>query len=113
MRRAAAPHCGQHYSRRNADHFKPGSFPEQLLRDRYVEDYFLAKGVSVFRIPFTLRTKKEQIVWASNYIKTTALSDSVARVHFIDSENTYYQIDGLDVAASTNGVYLRSLKPER
>ncbi len=33
-------------------------------------------------------------------------------IHYIDYENTYRHIDGLDVAASTNGVFLRVLKPE-
>jgi hypothetical protein len=80
--------------------------PKQLARDRYVEDWCLERGMSIFRIPYTFVREPER---AAVFILQRALADieaGVSRVYYLDYMKTYYKINEYAVAGRREDVQL-------
>lgn len=66
---------------------------EQFARDRFVEDFCLAQGMSLFRVPYTYARKPRKAV---AYCLAAAMRDflaGVSRVHYLDYTSCYYKIN--------------------
>ena len=75
---------------------------EQFSRDRYVEEYCLREGLSLFRVPYTYARKPAKAV---AYCLAAAIRDfraGLCRVHYLDYMRTYVHIN--QYAAATPGV---------
>lgn len=67
---------------------------EQFARDRFVEDFCLAEGMSLFRIPYTYARKPAKAI---AYCVLAAMRDFRAgqvRIHYLDYMATYAKING-------------------
>ena len=67
----------------------------QLSRDQYVEQFCLRNGMSIFRVPYTFKSKKK-LQELTEYVFAAAqkdVIDSTPRVHYLDYEKTYIDID--------------------
>eukprot|EP00961_Rhodomonas_salina_P302009 3940687-Rhodomonas_salina.1 len=81
-----------------------GDSVKQLKRDRYVEQWCLEQKMSCFRVPYTCLPKGRRR-GAVEYIIAAAMrdyEDNVARVHYLDYESTYADIN--EFAVNNHGV---------
>jgi very-short-patch-repair endonuclease len=75
---------------------------EQFARDRAVEAWCLAEGVSLFRVPYSYARRQKK---AAAYVLAAAVRDFLARrpqVHYLDYTGCYYKIN--QYAAAVPGV---------
>eukprot|EP00961_Rhodomonas_salina_P248996 3365241-Rhodomonas_salina.1 len=100
-----------------ADHYPDGwgrTLRDSVLqtkRDRYVEQWALQNNLSMFRVPYTCRTKKRSTT-AINYILNAAANDHLqkqAHIHYLDYNNTYIRID--EFAFNTEGIEFITASP--
>ena len=66
---------------------------EQFARDRFVEAWCLAQGLSLFRVPYSYVRRMKK---AAAYVLAAAMRDFLAhrpQVHYLDYTGCYYKIN--------------------
>eukprot|EP00961_Rhodomonas_salina_P015036 202197-Rhodomonas_salina.1 len=98
----------QHYQKQGWMFFQ--DFVSQQVRDRYVEEWGVLNGYSVFRIPQTLKSKAKR-TQAMEYCIRAAMDDykhGTPRVHYLDFNKTYDKIN-VEAAESTEIDFIQTV----